>query len=78
MRYSDLTPDGFFKDYVVPRRPVVMDGCLSEGEGWGGGKWTNEYLRKKVRLFRSLPGRAQHCFCCTQRDVTILFAELAL
>ncbi|CAN0508973.1 unnamed protein product, partial [Laminaria digitata] len=48
VRYSDLSPEAFFRDYVAPRKPVVIDGCLSESEGWHGGKWTNQYLRDKV------------------------------
>lgn len=48
VRYSDLSPRVFFEDYVAPRRPVVMDGCLSESEGWRAGMWTNAYLREKV------------------------------
>ncbi|CAM9284058.1 unnamed protein product [Pylaiella littoralis] len=48
VRYSDLSPDDFFADFVAPRKPVVMDGCLAESEGWRGGKWTNQYLMEKA------------------------------
>ncbi|CAM9576855.1 unnamed protein product, partial [Sphacelaria rigidula] len=48
VRYSDLSPAVFFQDYVAPRRPVVIDGCLPESEGWLAGKWTNGYLREKA------------------------------
>ncbi|CAN0482529.1 unnamed protein product, partial [Hapterophycus canaliculatus] len=45
VRYSDLSSDGFFEEFVAPRKPVVIDGHLAESEGWRGGQWTNEYLR---------------------------------
>ncbi|CAM9496749.1 unnamed protein product, partial [Scytosiphon promiscuus] len=48
VRYADLTSDGFFKDFVAPRKPVVIDGHLAEAEGWRGDKWKNEYLRDKA------------------------------
>lgn len=48
-RYTDLEPEGFYKEFVATRRPVVIDGCLSDAEGWRGALWTNEYLREKVR-----------------------------
>lgn len=48
VRYSDLSPDGFFQEFVAPRKPVVIEGHLAESEGWRGEKWTNDYLRAKV------------------------------
>lgn len=48
MRYSDLSPYDFFKNFVAPRKPVLMDGCLAQSEGWRGDRWTNQYLRDKV------------------------------
>lgn len=48
MRYSDLSPDDFFNNFVAPRKPVLMDGCLAKSEGWRGDRWTNQYLRDKV------------------------------
>ena len=55
MRYSDLSPKAFFRGYVAPRKPVLIDGCLGESEGWHGGKWTNQYLRDKVRSLLLVP-----------------------
>ncbi|CAM9310796.1 unnamed protein product [Ectocarpus sp. 6 AP-2014] len=48
VRYSDLSPEVFFDEFVAPRKPVLMDGCLTEKEGWRGNNWTNEYLREKA------------------------------
>lgn len=48
VRYADLSPGEFFAEYVAARRPVVIEGCIPEAEGWKGGRWTDEYLQKKV------------------------------
>lgn len=45
---SKITPQDMWEQYVSQRRPVVLDGHLTDPE-WQGSKWTNlDYLRQKA------------------------------
>ena len=44
---ADISPEDFFKNYVSKRRPVIIEGHLTDPE-WQGHKWTNEYLKERA------------------------------
>ncbi|CAM9479833.1 unnamed protein product [Chrysoparadoxa australica] len=45
--HSDITPKQFFDEYVSKRRPVLLDGVLTD-EGWRGSQWTIKHLAEKA------------------------------
>lgn len=55
--YTDLEPEEFYRKYISPRQPVVINGCLAESEGWRAGRWSNDYLRERVGLVINVPGQ---------------------
>lgn len=70
-RYADISPDVFFLEYIAPRRPVVIEGSLSESEGWLAGKWSNDYLREKVR------SKHLHQVLCVDFPCSLRFPAIA-
>lgn len=57
-KVSEVTPQQFFDDYVVPRKPVVLDtqGAEEPLPGFRGRKWTYEYLKHEAG---DLPARVE-------------------
>ena len=40
---SITSPQDFFASYILPRRPCIVTGGLTD-EAWAGDKWSNRYL----------------------------------
>ena len=43
----NIDPQDFFTRYVVKRKPVILEGHLSDSQ-WKGHLWTNKYLKEKA------------------------------
>ena len=42
---STTSPQEFFTSYILPRRPCIVTGRLTD-DAWAGDNWSNSYLSK--------------------------------
>lgn len=45
---AHIEPREFFEKYVLPRKPVILDGFLADPRWKGSERWTNDYLIEKA------------------------------
>jgi len=44
----EMTPERFFREFVLPRKPCVLSGVTSDDDFKAFTKWSNEYLRQRA------------------------------